>query len=785
MNRLLLPKKNSLALLMALGLVCQSGILAAGPAYAQSQSLPTLEQVPSQISANAQEQRTLPSAVDLFQNRSGNSVNEITRLLTLSGAQKKVSMKLRGVPLPDALRALAAQGGFSVVVDESVEGDVNVDLNNVTLQHALNSFKAYGNLAYAVEGKSLIVAKADSERAKSFERAYSKVIPLQNANARILSQILNQAVFGITPQQQTQTATRTVGYDYHTNSLIVSGSSSDIDIIQDHVRALDMPRETRTWRLSHANAVDVASMLSSSLFNEGMPSFTVGGAGGGAAGGAAMGNGNQNNVILQPAMLNVQQERIEEGTGASQANAASGSSGGTGGATVNSQVTLRARVKEDQQATVSANGPIIVPDSRMNTITLMGTAEQIAMAESIIPTLDRKVPQVVLETSVIELTERQLRQIGHNFGVETQGLVFGSSNTGAATSGQTGVLTGLDEVIFGYTTNPIQRLRNDFQYQLNLLDRQQKLKLLANPTIITAHDNEAVISIVDEVIRRNELTVNAAGDIAGSEAEIGDVGVVVNILPKIGANGMVSLRIRPTVSSISDTIVDPFSGIITLVSRRELLVQNVVMKDGESFILGGLLSNTDNQSNAKIPGLGDIPIIGQLGRNNARDAKRTELIIVITPHILNDESDMAQANSHSPMKPVNINGGRDALKPSGDGFLPVSRNGYQVEESPNNYLPKLQPVHALNSQSMQQKSKSLNGFSGTSLKPPPSANVAGGKKSGNASGKSANTQTVPALRGAMPKGGSKDMLMLMRAEEGHDKNLNPDMNIDAMNDRLK
>lgn len=644
-----------------------------------------------------EETRTLPSAAELISAdvQVQHYMTELDRLAAVTGGKKTVNMKLHGVPLPDALRALAQQAGFSVVVDESVGGIVNVDLQRVSVQEALESFKGYGNLAYAVEGKSLIVAKAGSVRANAFLRASTQIIPLKNANAKILSQILNQSLFGISGQAGAQNnSSRFISYDYHTNSLVVTGSPNDIEMVANHARELDFPRETRTWRLSHANAVDVATILSSSIFNEGMPGFTIGGSGSSSP-------ASNGGVNLLPASMNVQQETIKEAaqTTAGSTNIESSSSSGT---PLGDAITLRARVKQDQRASVSAQGPILIPDSRLNTITLMGTTEQIAMAEAIIPTLDRKVPQVILEASVIELTEKQLRVLGHHMGANLNGALVGSNNPGTSAtprSGNTGILTDtINQVVFGYTTNPIQRLRRDFQYQLDLLDRQDKLKLVANPTVITAHDNETVISVVDEIIRKNELTLNGVGALVGSEAEIGNVGVVLNILPKIGANGTVSLRVRPTVSNLSSRLTGAFNSQVNLISKRELLVQNVVLKDGDSFILGGLTSDADSDIKSKIPGVSDLPVVGQLSKNSNRNKKKSELIIIITPHIINDEADMASSQPvgapGNAMGPVNLNDGNK--KKSGNGaFAPVSYNGYQTRQSNDSYLPPLQVPQAL------------------------------------------------------------------------------------------
>lgn len=611
---------------------------------------------------------------------------EIDKLVPITGGQKTITMSLHGVSLHDAFRALAKQGGFSVMVDESVDGSINVDLKQVTIQDALETFKTFGNLAYSVQNNQLIVAKADSLKAKGFERSHSKIIPLRYTNALVVAQMLNQVLYGDPGGQQggggqNSQAALKVSYDTQTNSLIVVGTPNDIKTVEKHVDALDAPRETKTWRLSHANALQVASMLSSSLFNEGIPGVSLSGSAGGSTGAGG----------LASATLKVQNEKVQEGAGS---NASGGASSST---SVGNSITLRGQVKEELNIQISPQGPIVLPDTRLNTITVMGTAQQIAMAEAMIPVLDRKVPQVLLEVSLIEMTERQRRNIEPRIGATANEFLGGVNNVAGSTpfSNAIGIATPLREVLLGYTTNPVRRLREDFKFQLDMLVRQDKLKLLANPSIITSHDNEAVVSMVDEIIRRNELTVNAAGGLVGSQAEIGEVGIVLNMLPKVGPNGTIQLRVHPTISTLADRRFDTFGGQINLLSRRDLMVQNIILKEGESFILGGLVNNTDNNMVGKFPGLGDLPIAGALMRSTNRNSRKSELIIVITPHILNDQSDMARQSAHDPMIPVNLKSA-PGEKQESQYFIPVSNSGLLNESSPNSSLPPLESPRTLN-----------------------------------------------------------------------------------------
>lgn len=611
------------------------------------------------------------------------SPTDLMQTLPITGADRLVNMSLYGVGLADALRALAKQGGFNVIVDESVTGTVSLDLKNVKIQDALETLKNYGNLAYSAEGSKLLVASADSERGKGFNRANTKIVPLRYANAKMLAELLNTSVFapkeGLTNAANTQ---QKVTADFHTNSLVVVGTPRDIKIAEQHIAALDAPREMRTWRLSHANAVDLAAQLSASLFNEGIPAVIIqGSAGAGATTGAAAPGQSQ----IMPGSLRVQQEKIEEGEGASEQ-----SSSGNAETTANS-ITLRGRVKENQILQVSPQGAILMPDTRLNSLTLLGTAEQISLAEALIPTFDRKAPQVIIEASLIEVRETANRNLGYRVGGNVGTLSVGSNNQNAYTKA-IGAATNVNETVVNWLTNPVTRTQNFF-VQIDAMIENRQAKMLANPTVITSHDSEAVISIVDEFIRKVEVTTSsfAPGNPAGSDVEIAEFGVVLNLLPKIGPDGSVNMRIKPTISSLqSNPIEDIFGNITNLMSKREIVAQNVRLKDGESFVLGGLIQETDADTIARVPGLSKLPILGALARNSAKSKNRSELLIVLTPHVISDESQVVRESMHNPMRPTILSNKKDV---AGDGFHPVSNTSLPYA-SPSK-LPPLEPVRVL------------------------------------------------------------------------------------------
>jgi hypothetical protein len=129
-------------------------------------------------------------------------------------------------------------------------------------------------------------------------------------------------------------------------------------------------------------------------------------------------------------------------------------------------------------------------------------------------------------------------------------------------------------------------------------------------------------------------------------------------------------------------------------SRREVVSQNIRLQDGETFVLGGLVQNTNKEAIFKNPALANLPILGALARNSTHNKKRTELVILITPHIINDDPGVAQNSPHKPgsgMVPATLSNGFSAKNSN---LLPVAWNG----DNRSNALPPLEKPHEFNSQ---------------------------------------------------------------------------------------
>jgi type II secretory pathway component GspD/PulD (secretin) len=267
--------------------------------------------------------------------------------------------------------------------------------------------------------------------------------------------------------------------------------------------------------------------------------------------------------------------------------------------------------------------------------------------------LDAQVPQVSIEASLVEISNTGNKEFTPRLGISDGRMQTGFNNSaveginnssGATVAAGTGIIglptvDATDTASFGrsgilFSTNPLSK-QSDYLVQLRTLITQNKAKILANPTVVAAHDTESIISIVDEVVRRVTTQVDSTG-FSTQTVEIGEAGIVMDILPKIGEDGSISMRLRPSVTSVLNQTTDSGGNIVTLLSKRDLLTQSVRVRDGQTLVIGGLIQERTTSRNDKLPLGGDLPIVGAMFRSSQSNNKRSELVMLITPHIINN-----------------------------------------------------------------------------------------------------------------------------------------------------
>jgi type IV pilus assembly protein PilQ len=161
-------------------------------------------------------------------------------------------------------------------------------------------------------------------------------------------------------------------------------------------------------------------------------------------------------------------------------------------------------------------------------------------------------------------------------------------------------------------------------------------KLLTDPTLLVQESETARVDLGDEIIQI---------DPSGSPV-IGTAGLSLSInISRVDDNGFINMSIAPTISTIADTrniSTVAYAGPVDLLVKRQLLSGQIRLRDNQSLILTGVIQDVDRQTISKVPFFGDLPILGALFRSESTENTRNEVVIVVTPRILDDSEYASQ-----------------------------------------------------------------------------------------------------------------------------------------------
>lgn len=187
----------------------------------------------------------------------------------------------------------------------------------------------------------------------------------------------------------------------------------------------------------------------------------------------------------------------------------------------------------------------------------------------------------------------------------------------------------------------------DVSEVVKFLSTQGDVKTVSSPRVMTLNNQPALISVGQELFYKikSSSTASSGGGAVAAEGELVDsvfAGILLDITPEIDDNGMVTLKINPSVSETADTVTSD-SGVRTIPPdlKRRQIASVIKVKDGQHAILGGLISSQTGFTDNHVPLLGDIPGLGTLFKRQERVNKVEELVFIITPHIVKNSKSVS------------------------------------------------------------------------------------------------------------------------------------------------
>jgi general secretion pathway protein D len=299
----------------------------------------------------------------------------------------------------------------------------------------------------------------------------------------------------------------------------------------------------------------------------------------------------------------------------------------------------------------------LVADESTNSLIVLATARDYAMIKEVLRKLDVVPRQVLIETMIAEIGLSGDLQFGVEYAIATNGLnkVLGdlpeedeeSTDLAGVTSrsinpnsllraAKKGAKIG-GEGLFSVITD-----RRQFLVLINALATRSNVRSLSTPHVIAADNREAHILIGEEIPILTSTQQNFSSsntDRVFSSVQYRDTGKILTIVPQVNSAGLVNMEITQEVSAVgSPSFGDTNSPSFT---SREAET-TVVVQDGQSVLIGGIIDDQMTRSRRGVPFLMDIPVLGRFFRTESEGMDRTELIILITPHVIRDRQE-AQA----------------------------------------------------------------------------------------------------------------------------------------------
>jgi len=591
-------------------------------------------------------------------------------------------------------RIVATLTGLNLVVDPRVKGSITLETHGVVPPTvALHLFSAQlrtQGFAIVDAGGYLTVLPETEAKLHSAPVVSGPVVPGLGTAGQVLTRIFKlnyeSAAQLIPVLRPLISPNHVVSLANGSNALIITDYSDNLVRLEQIIKALDVPNTTGVEIIPLKNSIasDVAVTVQRLL-----ETVNSGSAAAAVNGGGMQPETPMRTMVLADSRANALMVRASNPARLSQARllieqmdqpslAHPQSAGGNiyvvhlkNADATKLAVTLRAAMAEEGRgagggmptavagngnqstsqapAAPSATGGFIQADTTTNSLIITAPEPRYRQLRAVIDRLDQRRAQVFVESLIAEVSADKVAE----FGVQWQGMlgqagdgsigllgtnfkVGSSSIASIAQSGSSAVTlpSGLNIGVLNQTNGV---------YVLGMLARflqtSGEANVLSTPTLLTLDNEEAKIVIGQNVpFVTGQYTSNVAGNAAGNvnpfqTIERKDVGLTLKVKPQISENGTVKMQIFQEVSRIDS---NSSSGLIT---NKRSIESSVLVDDGSIVVLGGLLQDDSALSEEKVPGLGDVPVFGNLFRSGAKSRKKTNLMVFLRPLVIRSKSE--------------------------------------------------------------------------------------------------------------------------------------------------
>ena len=323
-----------------------------------------------------------------------------------------------------------------------------------------------------------------------------------------------------------------------------------------------------------------------------------------------------------------------------------------GGGTNGSEATTTQSTLANQRVDFTDADPLlrglqIIGDERTNSLTLIGTPRQIEIATAQIVQLDIRRRQVAINLRVIDVNLGATDSFSSSFGTQSGTTELSFNNGGDIGTG----------VIDFASSNVLGTLASGFLPRIEAAVKNDQAKIVTDPTLVVQEGQTAAVQLTQEVVTNitTDVQVTEGVVVTTTNFETEDAGLNLQVqIERIDDNGFVNLSVAPSISAPAGTFQTSsnLEDVAVLLARRQLTSGQIRVRDGQTLVLSGIIQETDRTTVSKVPILGDIPLLGALFRSTSDVNERRELVVLLTPEVIDDSDESVYGYSYTPGEDV-------------------------------------------------------------------------------------------------------------------------------------
>ncbi len=326
---------------------------------------------------------------------------------------------------------------------------------------------------------------------------------------------------------------------------------------------------------------------------------------------------------------------------------------------------------EQKPDTVLSKDIKVVADKSTNSLVVTARPDEFEALSNIVSKLDVVRKQVFIEALIMEVNSEASFAFGINWAAAGEvgdvNLIGGVSLNGGAVSLGSNKMASLpsgisigailkDAFTVGNTTYNIQSI-------LNAVKGNTDVEVLSTPQLLTLDNEEASVEVVDNIPFTKESTTRNDNDFTTQSMDYKDVGVKLKITPRISDDGSLRLEVEQEVSRVTQGLITLTNGeqLVAPTTRKRLVKTTILLQDGQTAVIGGLLDDQKSYNQSEVPGLGSIPVLGWLFKSRSKDTSRTNLFIFITPKVIRSAGDSLDLTQSKQLVLHETSVGKDGL----------------------------------------------------------------------------------------------------------------------------